>query len=124
MLERSQSIIDLIQKLPGFSQPLQAKLKPTVFHADLCVNSAQYSVKLSQREIELGGHGFQLAFGLPKNASIICEQEKRVVIRLLSLFLLYLLGCCAIVLKDTTITQKRKNRLGVRGGAKRVVMHS
>ena len=46
------------------------------------------------------------------------------MIRLLSLFLLYLLGCCAIVLKDTTITQKRKNRLGVRGGAKRVVMHS
>ena len=67
VFEGSQGIVDAIQELTGLGQPFQTKLKTTILHADFCIDPAQYSVKLSQREIELSGHGFELTFGLPKN---------------------------------------------------------
>ena len=67
VFEGGQVIVDAIQKLVSLGQSFQMKLKASILHTDLCIDPAQNGVELLQREIELGGHGFQLAFGLPKS---------------------------------------------------------
>ena len=110
-LQRSQGIVDAIQELSRLGQPFQTKLKATILHTDFCIDPAQNSIELLQREIELSGDGFQLTVGLPENVSVVREKEKRIVICLLALFLFNLLWRYAFVCKNTTFTEKRKNRL-------------
>ena len=71
VFESGQGIVDTIQKLAGLGQSFQAKLKASILHTDLCVDPAQNSIKLLQREIELGGDGVQLTVGLPENVSVV-----------------------------------------------------
>ena len=104
-LQRSQGIVDAIQELSRLGQPFQTKLKATILHTDFCIDPAQNSIELLQREIELSGDGFQLTVGLPENVSVVREKEKRIVICLLALFSS---TCCGVMLSSARIPRSRR----------------